>query len=157
MLVNFRPGLTLSMKIIIQRVKSANVKVNGQKVAEIGKGLLLLVGISKKDTKESAQKAAQKIMKMRLFPDEKHDINVSVAKIGGEILAVSQFTLLGDISGGNRPSFIEAAKPQIALELFNLFVQELKKLGARVQTGEFGKYMEVELINQGPVTIVADF
>ncbi len=145
------------MKVVVQRVKSAKVKVKSQKAAEIGKGLLVLVGIAKSDVQENVVKAAQKIVKMRLFPDQKHDINISVIESRGEILAVSQFTLLGDVSGGNRPSFIEAAEPKKARELFDLFVSELKKLGVKVQTGRFGEYMEVELINDGPVTIICDF
>jgi len=158
------------MKLVIQRVKKASVRVNGKTVGQIGPGLLLLVGIESKDEparnaeSDSASEAgrdrvremAEKILKLRIFGDKDDKMNLSVQDIKGEILAVSQFTLLADCSGGNRPSFIKAAPPQIAQLLFEKFVQELKKSGLKVETGIFGAKMEVELINDGPVTIILE-
>ena len=146
------------MKIVTQRVSSASVKVNDQIVGSCHTGLLLLVGFGKEDTKETLPKAAQKIVNMRIFADESGKFNNSLLDIKGEILCVSQFTLYADTRKGNRPGFSESLEPKKANELFDLFVEELKKAGAlKVETGEFGAYMQVELINDGPVTILSSF
>lgn len=142
------------MKIVVQRISKASVEVQGRITAKVGKGMLVLVGISKDDNVEIVKKIAQKVLKLRIFPDNHRDINRSIEDIKGEILAVSQFTLLADTSKGNRPSFIKAAKPELAQKLFNIFVQELKKSGLPVQTGIFGEYMHINLINDGPITII---
>ncbi len=158
------------MKIVIQRVKKAKVTVEGKIVGEIGQGLLLLVGIENRAGEQEtrlqsplaiadggqggrAGKMAEKILKLRIFGDKDDKMNLSVQDIKGEILAVSQFTLLADCSGGNRPSFIKAAPPEIAKPIFEKFVEELKKSNLKVETGIFGAKMEVELVNDGPVTI----
>ncbi|MDA2922455.1 D-aminoacyl-tRNA deacylase [Patescibacteria group bacterium AH-259-L07] len=142
------------MKLVIQRVGEASVEVEEKTIAKIGNGMLILVGFGKDDDEDVVKKTAQKVLKLRIFPDDHRDINRSVEDVGGEILAVSQFTLLADTSGGNRPSFIQAAEPELAQKLFNVFVQELQKSGIEVKTGEFGTHMKVYLINDGPVTII---
>jgi D-tyrosyl-tRNA(Tyr) deacylase len=142
------------MKIVIQRVSKAKVESRGEVIAEINKGILVLVGFAKEDKNEIAKKMAEKILKLRIFPDEHRDINRSILDIKGEVLVVSQFTLLADTSAGNRPSFIKAADPKKAKELFDLFILELRKSGLSIKTGLFGEYMKVYLINEGPVTIV---
>ncbi|MCB0317617.1 MAG: D-tyrosyl-tRNA(Tyr) deacylase [Bdellovibrionales bacterium] len=145
------------MKIVIQRVNSASVKVNNKTVGSCGQGLLLLVGFGKEDTNDKLSKAAQKILNMRIFSDDSGKFNYSLLDINGEILCVSQFTLYADTRKGNRPGFSESMEPEKASELFNLFVSELKELGAnKVETGQFGAYMQVELVNDGPVTIQID-
>lgn len=142
------------MRLVIQRVGEAKVDVNEKTIAKIGNGMLILVGIGKDDNETIVKKIAQKVLKLRIFPDDHRDINRSVEDVRGEILAVSQFTLLADTSGGNRPSFIRAAEPELAQQLFSIFVQELKKSGLAVKIGEFGTYMNVYLVNNGPVTII---
>lgn len=144
------------MRLVAQRVKKASVKIDGKIVGQIGSGLLVLHGIAEGDTEAIGEALAEKILKLRIFGDKDDKMNLSVQDIKGEILAVSQFTLLADCSGGNRPSFIKAAPPQIAKPLFDKFVQELKKSGLKVETGVFGAKMEVELANDGPVTIILD-
>jgi len=143
------------MKIVIQRVKKASVKVGNKTVGRIGQGLLLLVGIEDKD-RVRVENTSEKILKLRIFGDENDKMNLSIQDVKGEILAVSQFTLLADCSGGNRPSFIKAAPPETAKPLFEKFVNELKKSGLKVETGVFGAKMEVELQNDGPVTIILE-
>ncbi|HPR65247.1 MAG TPA: D-aminoacyl-tRNA deacylase [Thermoanaerobaculia bacterium] len=142
------------MIICIQRVQKASVRVEGKTVAQIGKGLLLLVGIEKKDREEQFGRASDKIVNLRIFPDEEDKMNRSVKDIGGEILAVSQFTLAGDIRRGRRPSFDAAAPPEEAKVLFENFVAALNAQGVPVQTGVFQALMEVDLVNDGPVTII---
>lgn len=149
------------MRFVIQRVSKASVKTENKIVGQIGRGMLILAGFAEDDQAPQVEKAAQKILKLRIFPDApkagretKKDINTSIQDIGGEILVVSQFTLIADTSAGNRPSFIKAASPQKAEELYNLFIKELKKSGLKLATGRFGEYMEVELVNDGPVTII---
>lgn len=142
------------MRLVIQRVGEAKVRIDKKTIAKINNGMLILVGIGKDDNKAIVIKTAQKVLKLRIFPDDHHDINRSIKDISGEILAVSQFTLLADTSHGNRPGFTNAAEPEKAKQLFNLFVQELKKSGLNIKTGEFGSYMNVHLINNGPVTII---
>jgi D-tyrosyl-tRNA(Tyr) deacylase len=150
------------MKFVIQRVSRGSIEIRGKKIAEIGTGLLILAGFAQNDQEAQVKKAAEKILKLRIFPSShkatkgtaQKDIDSSVMDIGGEILVVSQFTLLADLSRGNRPSFIKAAKPELAQKLYNIFIRELKNSGLKVQTGVFREYMKVALVNDGPVTIV---
>lgn len=143
------------MKLVIQRVANASASVDGKLISSIGEGYLILLGIGKEDDENSVKKMAEKIVKLRIMSDSEKKMNKSIIDVDGEILVVSQFTLLADTSGGNRPSFIKAALPDQAKKLYELFVEELTKLGVKkVETGEFGAYMEVSLVNDGPVTIV---
>lgn len=144
------------MKIVIQRVSESYVKVDGKIVGEIGKGLMLLVGIDENDTETDADWLVQKILNLRIFGDEDGKLNVSVQDIKGEILCISQFTLIADYKKGNRPSFIKAAKPDKAIPLFDYFKQKISKSGLKTESGIFGADMKVSLINDGPVTIVMD-
>lgn len=144
------------MKIVIQRVSESYVKVDGKIVGEIGKGLMLLVGIDENDTETDADWLVQKILNLRIFGDEDGKLNLSVQDIKGEILCISQFTLIADYKKGNRPSFIKAAKPDKAIPLFDYFKQEISKSGLKTESGIFGADMKVSLINDGPVTIVMD-
>ncbi|RKE71871.1 MULTISPECIES: D-aminoacyl-tRNA deacylase [unclassified Chryseobacterium] len=144
------------MKIVIQRVSEANVKVDGKIVGEIGKGLMLLVGIDENDEKPDADWLVQKVLNLRIFGDEDDKLNLSVKDISGEILCISQFTLIADYKKGNRPSFIKAAKPDKAVPLFDYFKEEITKSGLKTESGVFGADMKVSLINDGPVTIVMD-
>ncbi|AZA58847.1 D-aminoacyl-tRNA deacylase [Chryseobacterium shandongense] len=144
------------MKVIIQRVSESHVKVDGKIVGEIGKGLMLLVGIDENDTETDADWLVQKILNLRIFGDENGKLNLSVQDIKGEILCISQFTLIADYKKGNRPSFIKAAKPDKAIPLFDYFKQEISKSGLKTESGIFGADMKVSLINDGPVTIVMD-
>ncbi|HSG30974.1 MAG TPA: D-aminoacyl-tRNA deacylase [Thermodesulfobacteriota bacterium] len=142
------------MKIVIQRVKQAKVKVNSEIIGNIQQGLLILVGAENDDDSSDIQYLVSKVLNLRIFEDENSKMNLSVLDIKGEILAVSQFTLLGDCTKGRRPSFDKAAKGQDALSLYEQFVSELKKSDLNIQTGKFGAHMQVELINDGPVTFV---
>lgn len=144
------------MKIAIQRVSEANVKVDGKIVGEISNGLMLLVGIQEDDEKHDADWLVQKILNLRIFSDEDGKMNRSVVDISGEILCISQFTLIADYKKGNRPSFIKAAKPEKAIPLFDYFIEEISKSGLNIQQGIFGADMKVSLLNDGPVTIVMD-
>lgn len=145
------------MKAVIQRVKYSNVKIDGAVVGECGKGFMILLGVEQGDEKVDADKLIKKIPNLRIFEDENGKMNLSCLDIDGEILVVSQFTLCADCSHGRRPSFTNSAPPQIANELYEYFVAELKNAGVRsVQTGEFGADMQVELVNDGPVTIILD-
>ncbi len=144
------------MKIVIQRVSEASVKVDGKIVGEIGKGLMLLVGIDENDEKADADWLVQKVLNLRIFGDEDDKLNLSVKDISGEILCISQFTLIADYKKGNRPSFIKAAKPDKAVPLFDYFKEEITKSGLKTESGIFGADMKVSLINDGPVTIVMD-
>lgn len=144
------------MKAVIQRVSEANVKVDGEIVGEISKGLMLLIGIDENDEKADADWLIQKILNLRIFGDENDKLNLSVQGISGELLCISQFTLIADYKKGNRPSFIKAAKPDKAIPLFEYFKQEIKKSGLKTESGIFGADMKVSLINDGPVTIVMD-
>lgn len=144
------------MKIVIQRVSEASVKVDGKIVGEIGKGLMLLTGIDENDEKADADWLVQKILNLRIFGDEEDKLNLSVKDISGEILCISQFTLIADYKKGNRPSFIKAAKPDKAIPLFDYFKEEIAKSGLKTESGIFGADMKVSLINDGPVTIVMD-
>ena len=145
------------MKAVVQRVKSAKVTVAGQAVGEIGRGLVVLLGVGQGDGEKEAFLLAKKIASLRIMSDEKGKMNLSVKDIDGEVLVVSQFTLLADTQKGNRPSFIKAASPKLAERLYLDFITELKKLGVKqVAAGKFGAMMSVYLINDGPVTIVLD-
>ena len=145
------------MRIVLQRVKSASVTVEGEIVSEIGSGLLLLVGIAQGDGEEEAAWLAGKVARLRVFGDEDEKMNLSVTDTGGEVLAVSQFTLLADTRKGNRPSFIRAALPEQAEPLFDYFREKLREEGiVSVKTGRFGAMMDVALVNDGPVTIMLE-
>ena len=144
------------MKAVVQRVKNARVDVNGRKVSEIGKGLLVLLGVVEGDTEKEADFLAQKIANLRIMADENQKMNLSVLDVKAELLAISQFTLCADVSKGNRPSFIKAAEPESAKRLYERFVEKLKERGLIVKTGEFGAMMDVFLVNDGPVTIIFD-
>ncbi len=144
------------MKIVVQRVSQASVKVSREIVGEISKGLLLLVGIEENDEKEDAEWLSKKILDLRIFSDEEGKMNRSVKDINGEILCVSQFTLIADYKKGNRPSFIKAAKPEKAIPLFEYFKGLIKSSGLKTENGIFGADMKVSLLNDGPVTIVMD-
>lgn len=144
------------MKAVIQRVSEANVKVDGNIVGEISKGLLLLIGIDEEDEKKDADWLVQKILSLRIFGDEEGKLNRSVMDISGGILCISQFTLIADYKKGNRPSFIKAAKPEKAIPLFEYFKTEISKSGLKTESGIFGADMKVSLLNDGPVTIVMD-
>ena len=144
------------MRAVIQRVKNAEVKIDGKIVGKIGKGLLVLLAVHQDDTEDKIERLATKIINLRIFADEEDKMNLSVKDVGGEILVVSQFTLYGDISKGNRPSFIESAKPDKAVPYYEKFVEKIKVSGLKTATGEFGAMMEVSLINDGPVTIIID-
>jgi D-aminoacyl-tRNA deacylase len=144
------------MRIVLQRVSRAGVTINGTAVASIGKGVLLLVGVHREDTADVAGFLAAKCASVRIFPDAEGRMNLSLGEVNGEALAVSQFTLLGDCTRGRRPSFIDAAGPEKGKELYELFVSELRKLVPEVKTGVFGAMMEVELVNDGPVTLILE-
>jgi len=143
------------MVVVVQRVRSAAVTVAGETVGQIGLGYLLLVGIGKDDTAGDVQRLVSQVAKARLMEDHDGKMGLAVKDAGGSVLAVSQFTLLADFSKGNRPSFNQAAKPDVAKPLFDLFVQQLSaELGQDVPTGVFGADMQVSLVNDGPVTVV---
>jgi D-tyrosyl-tRNA(Tyr) deacylase len=144
------------MKIVLQRVSSASVKVDSKIVGRIEHGLLLLIGFSSADTEESILPTIEKIVKLRIFSDEEGKMNKSVLDVNGSALLVSQFTLYADTKKGNRPSFIEAARPEQAIPLYEFFIAEMKKRISIVETGIFGADMKVELVNDGPVTILFD-
>jgi D-tyrosyl-tRNA(Tyr) deacylase len=144
------------MRAVIQRVSSARVIIEGKEYSNIGAGLLVLVGVEKDDTAEDAQMLARRIVELRIFEDEAGKMNRSIAEAGGQILAVSQFTLLGDCRKGRRPSFDPAAPPELARALYQRFVNEVDALGISVATGVFQAMMDVELTNQGPVTFILD-
>ncbi len=145
------------MKAVIQRVTKASVHINTQLKAEIGNGLLVLIGIEEADTSEDIEWLCLKLCNLRIFDDANGIMNLSVREINGEILAVSQFTLMASTKKGNRPSYIKAARPEIAIPLYQQFVRQLEQeLGKSVATGEFGADMQIELLNDGPVTICID-
>ena len=145
------------MRIVLQRVRSASVTVGEERISEIGAGLLLLVGVAQGDGEAEANWLAEKVAGLRIFNDGGGKMNLSLKDIGGEILAVSQFTLLADTRKGKRPSFVEAAPPEEAESLFDHFCQKLREEGVEsVKTGSFGAMMDVALVNDGPVTIVLE-
>ncbi len=145
------------MKVVLQRVSSASVTIENKVVADIQKGLLILVGIEDADSQEDIDWLVGKITKIRIFDDENQVMNLSVQDIDGDVIVVSQFTLHAATKKGNRPSYIKAAKPEIAIPLYENFVQQLQKeLGKKIQTGVFGADMKVSILNDGPVTIIID-
>lgn len=144
------------MKLVIQRVKYASVQVNDEIVGKIEKGFLVLVGIKKGDTKEQADYLVKKVCNLRVFTDENDKMNLALKDVDGKLLIVSQFTLYGNCNEGNRPSFTEAARPEEAIPLYEYFCNECKKNGIEVQKGIFGADMKVELLNDGPVTILME-
>ncbi|MGB3259400.1 D-aminoacyl-tRNA deacylase [Paenisporosarcina sp.] len=144
------------MKVVLQRSLEAKVEVNGEVTGQIDKGLVLLVGITHNDTEEDVRYVAEKVANLRLFEDESGKMNLSIFEAGGSILSVSQFTLYGDTRKGRRPSFSEAAKPDIAKPLWDLFNEELRNLNLHVETGVFGAMMDVSLTNDGPVTLIVE-
>jgi D-tyrosyl-tRNA(Tyr) deacylase len=142
------------MQIVLQRVKSASVRVDQQVVSSIETGYLLLVGIENTDTVEIIEKNARKISSFRVFEDQQGKMNLDILQAGGEILSVSQFTLCASMDKGNRPGFDRAALPEKAIFMFDLFNERLREFGIKVKTGTFGAYMEVSLVNDGPVTFI---
>ena len=144
------------MRAVVQRVKESTVKTDNEIVGQIGSGLLVLLGVAKGDTAKDADYLANKIINLRIFEDEDRKMNRSLLETGGELLAVSQFTLLADCRKGRRPSFIEAAEPEKATDLYERFVNVVRAKGVAVQTGRFRAMMEVALINDGPVTIIIE-
>ncbi len=142
------------MKIVLQRVKKAWVDVKGERVGEIGHGVLLLVGLGKLDKEDDVNSYAERIAKLRIFEDLKGKMNLSLNDIKGDALVISQFTLYGNLKKGLRPSFEKALEPKAAFRLYRLFVEQLKKYVDNVQEGIFGEYMQVGLINDGPVTFI---
>jgi D-aminoacyl-tRNA deacylase len=144
------------MRAVLQRVSRAAVVIDGETVGAIERGLLVLLGVAPADTLAEAQWLAEKAAGLRIFRDEAGKMNLSVADIGGGVLVVSQFTLYGDCRKGRRPSFLDAAPPEVAVPLYEAFVNALRALGLPVATGRFGAMMQVELINDGPVTLILD-
>jgi D-tyrosyl-tRNA(Tyr) deacylase len=144
------------MRAVVQRVSQARVTIASETVGQIGRGLLVLLGVTHADTPANADWLAEKIVGLRIFADADDKMNLGVADVGGEMLIVSQFTLYGDCSKGRRPSFIDAAPPEIAIPLYERFINAVKAQGVRVATGRFGAMMQVELSNDGPVTLVVD-
>lgn len=144
------------MKALIQRVKKASVTIENELYSEIGAGLLVFLGVTKSDTVENSEKLAQKIANLSIFEDENEKMNLSVKDVAGEILVVSQFTLCGDCKKGTRPSFDDAAHPDIAVELYEDFVKKLQAMDLEVKTGKFRAMMDVALINDGPVTFMVE-
>jgi D-tyrosyl-tRNA(Tyr) deacylase len=144
------------MKIVLQRAKEARVEVEGNTVGRIGKGICLLVGVEKGDSEEDARLLARKAVELRIFPDAAGKMNLSLADLGGEVLAVSQFTLAGSVRKGRRPSFDGAEEPRRAAEIFDHFVGVVEAMGITVETGVFQALMDVHIVNDGPVTFVLD-
>ena len=144
------------MRAVVQRVSRASVKVNGEYTGQIAEGLLVLLGVAQEDAESDADYLAAKIASLRIFEDEEGKMNRSLVDVGGAVLAVSQFTLFGDVRRGKRPSFDAAARPERANTLYEYFVARIRALGLRCETGRFQEMMEVELVNQGPVTILLD-
>lgn len=146
----------IDMRLIIQRVKKASVTVSGELKGSCEAGYLVLVGVGQQDSKKDVSYCVEKTKGLRVFEDERGKMNLSIVDIGGEVLAVSQFTLYGDVRKGKRPSFTASATPTAAKELYEMYVEELKRVGIPTQTGVFGADMQVELVNDGPVTIMID-
>ena len=144
------------MKALIQRVKRASVTIGGELYSKIDKGLLVFLGVEKGDTVENCEKLSQKVLNLRIFEDENDKMNLSVNDVKGEILVVSQFTLCGDCKKGPRPSFDKAAHPDIAVKLYEDFVGKIRASGLKTETGKFRAMMDVELVNDGPVTFMVE-
>ena len=144
------------MRAVLTRVSSASVTIGGKINGKIGKGFLILLGIGPEDTKKEATKLAEKLLSLRIFTDENDKMNLGLEAVGGEVLVVSQFTLYGSVRKGRRPSFTGAADPSVAIPLYEFFLSECARLGYPPQHGEFGADMQVESVNDGPVTILVD-
>jgi D-tyrosyl-tRNA(Tyr) deacylase len=144
------------MRAVVQRVSRARVTVDGEITGEIEQGLLVLVGVGPADTRTDAEYLVEKTIGLRIFGDPEGKMNLSVAEVGGAMLVVSQFTLYGDVRHGRRPSFDTAAPPEIARQLYEYFVEKVRSTGLRCQTGRFQETMQIELVNEGPVTILLD-
>ena len=144
------------MRVVLQRVSRASVTIEGRRVGDIAQGFLLLAGFTHSDTAQQAEWMAEKIAGLRIFSDPEGKMNLALAEVGGAVLVVSQFTLYGDSARGRRPSFIDAARPEQAIPLYERFCAELRGRGLRVETGEFGAEMQVELVNDGPVTLILE-
>jgi D-tyrosyl-tRNA(Tyr) deacylase len=144
------------MRAVVQRVSRSSVAIAGEVVSEIGPGLLVLLGVSKDDAESDADYVVEKVVGLRIFEDQYGKMNRSVADCGGAVLAVSQFTLYGDVRRGKRPSFDEAARPERARELYQYFVAQIRKRGLQCETGRFQAMMSVSLVNEGPVTVLLD-
>ena len=144
------------MRAVLSKVSSAAVRVDGEVVGEIGEGFLILLGVTHDDTEVQCQKLADKLCSLRVFDDENGKINLSLDDVGGEILVVSQFTLYGNCRKGRRPEFLQAARPETAIPLYERFVEICREKGYRVETGEFGAHMAVESVNNGPFTLIVD-
>jgi len=144
------------MRAVVQRVSRASVKVDGEITGEVGLGLLVLLGVAQEDNEADAEYLAEKIAGLRIFEDDAGKMNLNVADVAGAVLAVSQFTLFGDVRRGKRPSFDAAARPDRARELYQYFIERVRALGLRCEVGRFQAMMDVELVNSGPVTIMLD-
>ena len=144
------------MRAVIQRVKGSSVAIDGQTVGQCGHGLMVLIGVEAGDTEKDMAYIADKVPNLRIFEDDNGKMNLSLMDMGGQILAISQFTLLGDARGGRRPSFTAAARPDTAVPLYEALVEKWRELGIHVETGVFGADMQVSLVNDGPVTILLD-
>ena len=144
------------MRAVVQRVCQARVVIDSETVGQIGRGLLVLLGVTHTDTPANADWLAEKVIGLRIFADADDKMNLGVADVNGEVLVVSQFTLYGDCSKGRRPSFIDAAPPEIAIPLYERFIEKVRAQGVKVATGRFGAMMQVELTNKGPVTLIVD-
>ena len=144
------------MRAVVQRVTRAKVTVDGKIVGEIGAGLLVLLGVSEDDSQDDASYLADKLVGLRIFPDDEGKMNLSLIDVAGKMLIVSQFTLFGDCRKGRRPSFIKAARPEMADSMYQIFVVEVQGRGVQTATGRFQTHMEVELVNDGPVTLLID-
>ena len=144
------------MRVVLQRVSKASVRIDGRVVGSIGAGFCLLIGFTHADTQAQVDWMADKVAGLRLFPDADGKMNVGLAEVGGAVLVVSQFTLYGDSEKGRRPSFIDAARPEVAIPLYEAFIAALRSRGLEVETGRFGAMMQVELVNDGPVTLILE-
>ena len=144
------------MRLVVQRVLESSVKVDGKEVGRIGKGFMVLIGVGESDTKEIADKMIHKMINLRIFEDENGKTNLGLKDVGGSLLLISQFTLYADCKRGNRPSFIEAGKPDMANEMYEYIIEKCRESVDEVQTGEFGADMKVQLLNDGPFTILLD-
>ena len=144
------------MRLLVQRVLNSNVKVDGKVVGEIDKGYMVLLGVTHDDDKEKADYLVNKLLNLRVFEDENGKMNLNIKQVGGELLIISQFTLYGNTKDGNRPSFIDAAKPDKANELYEYFIDKCKKENIKTEAGIFGADMKVSLVNDGPVTIMLE-
>ena len=144
------------MRVIVQRVRHASVTIDGEVHGSVGRGYMTLTGFTDGDTEETVKKVADKVADLRIFEDENDKMNLTIFDVGGAVLSISQFTLYADVSKGRRPSFVKAMRPQPASQLYDFFNECLRKRGLQVETGIFGADMKVELLNDGPVTIIVD-